>query len=341
MQKWVWLFILAFPFTIFSEGDPACKTGRLIVNISADASFSPDEFSSAASAALVQIEKRNPYKAFSGIFLETPFSVISPPLDEQSFGLLAKRFGYRTFNISNGSLQAAVAAANDLLQKIPRHSSEIPYASENDAARLYALMEKVGKALSDGRIKYWATAGTLLGAVRHQGLIPWDDDLDVCILEDDEAKLNALKDRLNVLGLEIYYHPHGYYKIFDKEGTPIEDSSHTGQYLPFNYPYADVFVMTLEMRKEFRDVYVHKSQYSYWNYPDERYHYSQIKDLDCAPFGPLMIPIPRDPEIYLNANYGTPQYPGLWRKYAVEPPWSHKCESDAAAGTALVEIDDF
>ena len=38
-------------------------------------------------------------------------------------------------------------------------------------------------------IEYWITGGTLLGAIRHGGFIPWDDDADVCMMRSEIPKL--------------------------------------------------------------------------------------------------------------------------------------------------------
>jgi len=54
--------------------------------------------------------------------------------------------------------------------------------------RLYRLLDGVGTALRRRNIPYWAIGGTMLGAVRHRGIIPWDDDVDIALWSHDLAR---------------------------------------------------------------------------------------------------------------------------------------------------------
>lgn len=54
------------------------------------------------------------------------------------------------------------------------------------------LLAEFKRVCDKHSLKWYASSGTLLGAIRHGGFIPWDDDLDVCMPREDYDKLTKL-----------------------------------------------------------------------------------------------------------------------------------------------------
>jgi len=84
--------------------------------------------------------------------------------------------------------------------KSPNYNYE--YFGENTpiccATHLYTILKDVTTVLEENDLEYFISFGTLLGAVRHGGLIPWDTDTDILITEKDKEMIfKVLKEKLS------------------------------------------------------------------------------------------------------------------------------------------------
>ncbi|MDO5381035.1 MAG: LicD family protein [Acidaminococcaceae bacterium] len=60
------------------------------------------------------------------------------------------------------------------------------------------VLKRFIKFCNDNDLKYFVVYGTLLGTIRHNGMIPWDDDIDVCMPRQDYQKFIELTSKKSI-----------------------------------------------------------------------------------------------------------------------------------------------
>ncbi len=106
------------------------------------------------------------------------------------------------------------------------------------------ILNNVDNFCKENKINYWLDCGTLLGAIRHKGYIPWDDDIDIGMLRNDYDKFleayNSSNKKYQLLAVEKnkdYYFQFG--KVIDTDTILYEPDEKSGVK---SGVYIDVFV---------------------------------------------------------------------------------------------------
>ncbi|VVP36287.1 hypothetical protein PS874_04488 [Pseudomonas fluorescens] len=97
-------------------------------------------------------------------------------------------------------------------------------------AKSLSILYEIHNFCSEHKIRYFIIGGTLIGAVRHNGFVPWDDDIDIAMPRPDYEKFLKLA-QLLPFPLEAQDpqnhtdYIYNYSKVYDTSTTAVEDYS--------------------------------------------------------------------------------------------------------------------
>ncbi len=188
-------------------------------------------------------------------------------------------------------------------------------------------------------ITYWGCFGTAIGAVRHNGFIPWDDDIDLGVMFSDYKKLLSIpqsawekRDLMFVTGeTGEKYHTCLFAKVY-KKGT-IFETDFRQKYFPNNECspiWIDVFVFN-----HFKDVRQIKDNIGYSSRSQKLYWASKLKS-------PWKLSVPRRLlYILLNLIPIPPSYGRIYNRFYNRVAELDKCGGDIISSLTVMEKSEM
>ena len=125
----------------------------------------------------------------------------------------------------------------------------IPSMTKRTWAMELTVLDLIDSICQKHNITYFADWGTYLGAIRHKGFVPWDDDLDICMHRNEFNKFLAIAKEELPEGYSIMsFHNNDYSWKFIYNIVPNDHMCFTPEYLKshYSFPYIvaiDIFII--------------------------------------------------------------------------------------------------
>lgn len=165
------------------------------------------------------------------------------------------------------------------------------YTSGDVIRRLYRLSYIFNDIMIEYHIPYYASGGTLIGAIRHTGIIPWDNDVDFCIFKKDETLFSSkeVKKDFEKNGYRVEKGVNGWYRIVDLKDKRVS---------------ADVFLVRYKQDTKTKEWIVQHTGKALTFWPKDTIRVKDLYPLKERPFGSGFLLTPNRPEKALTSLYG-------------------------------------
>lgn len=175
------------------------------------------------------------------------------------------------------------------------------YLDKSFYRKLYRLTKLVNNILVENGIQYWTDGGTLIGVLRHRGMIPWDDDVDIKVWHKDWLRLlkPEMVDKFKKAGLTIVREKNRDRSIILIKVFPTNAKERKDNY---GLPFIDIFSVSLDKEDPKRVVFSHKWARKLWGKGYQTI--DEMYPLKYSKYSNFKIIVPNHAEEYLTRLYG-------------------------------------